>query len=90
MKKNFIILGAGIIGLTLASKILESEKFAKIIIVDKEKEAGLHASGRNSGVIHSGIFYPTNTFKSEISLPNTLQLFNIPAKATIAVPCWSS
>ena len=64
---NYVILGSGIIGLTIAQNIISKEPSSKIHIVDKENEPGLHASGRNSGVVHSGIYYPTNSLKSKIS-----------------------
>lgn len=54
---NFIVVGAGIVGLVTAYKL--QLKFPKktIAILEKEAEVGLHQTGRNSGVIHSGIYY---------------------------------
>ena len=66
MKKNYLILGSGIIGLTLAYKIAKLPN-TSVFIIEKEKSSGLHASGRNSGVIHSGIYYKPKTLKSIIS-----------------------
>lgn len=70
MQKNtnadFVIIGAGIIGLTMALELIKRFPEAKIIVVEKEKSIGLHASGRNSGVVHSGIYYHENSWKARV------------------------
>ena len=62
---DLIILGAGITGLSIARQQLLSNSDAKVLILEKEKAVGLHASGRNSGVLHSGIYYPSETLKAK-------------------------
>ena len=52
MKYDFIIIGSGIVGLTLAFKLKKRLKQSKILILEKEKDSIQHGSGRNSGVIH--------------------------------------
>lgn len=66
--ENFdaVIVGAGIIGLTVALELRKRLPFARIVILEKETAAGRHASGRNSGVLHSGIYYPASTLKARI------------------------
>src|SRR3990167_1617526 len=64
---EFLIVGAGIIGLTLARELL-AHGADKIILIEKENELGLHASGRNSGVLHAGIYYPPHTLKAKLCL----------------------
>ena len=56
MKYDFIIVGSGIIGLALAYKLKKKFNNSKILILEKEKDSIQHGSGRNSGVIHSGIY----------------------------------
>ena len=79
---DFVIIGGGIVGLSTALKIQESGK--NVLVLEKEKTLGLHQSGRNSGVIHSGIYYKPNSFKSQLSirgrelLIDFLKLKNIP------------
>ncbi|MDQ6964019.1 MAG: L-2-hydroxyglutarate oxidase [Mariprofundales bacterium] len=63
---DYAIIGAGIIGLTLAREILTREPRATIIILDKEPDIGRHGSGRNSGVLHSGIYYPEESLKAKV------------------------
>ena len=69
IKKNtydFAIIGAGIVGLSTALHLQRQNK--SVLVLEKEKKPGLHQSGRNSGVIHSGIYYKPNSFKSELSI----------------------
>ncbi len=70
---EFLIVGAGIIGLTLAKELLE-QGVQDIIILEKESGLGFHASGRNSGVLHAGIYYPPNTLKAQLCLKGNLLL----------------
>jgi len=68
-KKNtydFGIIGAGVVGLSTALHLQRKNK--SVLVLEKEKKPGLHQSGRNSGVIHSGIYYKPNSFKSELSI----------------------
>ena len=63
---DFAIIGAGIVGLSTALHLQKQNK--NVLVLEKEKEPGLHQSGRNSGVIHSGIYYKPNSSKSELSI----------------------
>jgi L-2-hydroxyglutarate oxidase LhgO len=64
---DYAIVGAGVIGNALARK-LGQEKRGSVIVLDKEPSMGLHASGRNSGVIHSGFNYLPGTLKSQFCI----------------------
>ncbi len=63
---DFVIIGAGIIGLTVALELRNRYPDQSIVILEKESGLGCHASGRNSGVLHSGIYYPENTLKAKL------------------------
>lgn len=65
-KYDFIIIGAGIVGLTVAREIRQSIPAATIAVLDKEDRLGVHASGRNSGVLHCGIYYGNDTLKARV------------------------
>jgi len=54
-----LVIGAGVVGLAVASKLLGST-----VVADLHDKAGQSTSSRNSGVLHSGIYYPSNTRKS--------------------------
>lgn len=62
-----VICGSGIIGLTIARELLNAG-YSDIIIIDKEPGPGYHASGRNSGVLHAGIYYDPGTLKAQMCL----------------------
>ena len=63
---DFAVIGAGIVGLSTALHLQKHD--VSVVVLEKEKEPGLHQSGRNSGVIHSGIYYKPNSSKSELSI----------------------
>ena len=65
-KFDYVIVGGGIVGLSTALKLQEANK--KVLILEKEKAVGTHQSGRNSGVLHSGIYYKPNSFKSNLCI----------------------
>lgn len=64
-KFDYIIVGAGIIGLSTAYKLQLKYPKKSIAILEKEAEIGKHQTGRNSGVIHSGIYYTPNSYKAK-------------------------
>ncbi len=68
MSKNydFIIVGAGIVGLTIAWELKKRNLSCTVAILEKEPVVGMHASGRNSGVLHSGVYYGSNTLKAKV------------------------
>ena len=63
---DYAVIGAGIVGLSTALHLQKQN--VSVVVLEKEKEPGLHQSGRNSGVIHSGIYYKPNSNKSELSI----------------------
>src|SRR5580698_7553555 len=69
MKKyDFIIIGSGIIGLTVALAIKGRKQDARILILDKESGEARHASGRNSGVLHAGFYYTADSLKAKFTV----------------------
>ena len=65
---DFLVIGAGVIGLAIAREILLNNKNSKVIVVEKETEVGLHASGRNSGVLHAGFYYSPDSLKAKLTV----------------------
>jgi len=63
---DYLIIGAGIVGLSFAYHIKKRHPNATVTLLEKEATIGLHASGRNSGVLHSGIYYPKGTLKATL------------------------
>jgi L-2-hydroxyglutarate oxidase len=64
---DFIIIGAGVIGLNIARELKRRHPDAHIIILEKEKQIGEHASGRNSGVLHAGFYYTKDSLKAKFT-----------------------
>ena len=65
---DFAIIGAGIVGLSIAKELKRQFPNARIAVIEKEVTIGLHASGRNSGVLHAGIYYPSTSLKAKCCL----------------------
>lgn len=63
---DYLVVGAGIVGLTTAQELKKRFPNASVAIVEKEAQVGLHASGRNSGVMHSGVYYGNSTLKAKV------------------------
>ena len=70
---SILICGAGIVGLTVARDLVAAG-FDDILIIDKEPEAGRHASGRNSGVLHAGIYYAPGSLRAQSCLQGNLRM----------------
>ena len=64
--KNIAIIGGGVIGLAIAYKL--SDEGALVHVFEKEKAVGLHQSGRNSGVLHCGLYYQPGSLKAQLSV----------------------
>ncbi|MDB5586652.1 MAG: hydroxyglutarate oxidase [Devosia sp.] len=64
MRYEFCIIGGGIVGLATAHALLRARPGASLVVLEKEAALGLHQTGRNSGVIHSGIYYAPGSLKA--------------------------
>ena len=71
---DHIIIGAGIIGISLGLALLERNPNRKVLIIDKENKPGVHASGRNSGVLHAGFYYSPDSLKAKFCRLGNLEL----------------
>jgi L-2-hydroxyglutarate oxidase LhgO len=74
IKCEVLVIGGGAIGLGIAIAVQQSRANSKIIIIEKEEDVCLHASGRNSGVIHAGFYYSSETLKSKFCRVGNLEL----------------
>jgi L-2-hydroxyglutarate oxidase LhgO len=71
---DHVIIGAGIIGISIGIAILERNSQNKVLIIDKEPIPGFHASGRNSGVIHAGFYYSPDSLKAKFCRLGNIEL----------------
>jgi len=61
------IIGGGIVGLATAVALSRRDSGLRIIVLEKEPGLARHQTGRNSGVIHSGIYYKPGSFKARFA-----------------------
>ncbi len=64
---DYAIIGGGIVGLATAEALSRGGGGRKIVVFEKEAETACHQTGRNSGVIHSGIYYKPGSFKARFA-----------------------
>lgn len=74
IKTDFLIIGAGIIGLAIAKALREIYPEKEICIIEKETNLGAHASGRNSGVLHAGFYYTSDSLKAKFTRQGNQEL----------------
>src|SRR2546423_7561218 len=82
---DFLIIGGGIIGISVARKLKSHFTDATVTVLEKEPACGLHASGRNSGVIHAGFYYSANSLKAKLTRAGNVALSEYCAAKNIPV-----
>ena len=85
-KCDFLIIGGGVVGLATGIALLESNPALKVVVAEKESRLALHASGRNSGVLHAGFYYSPDSLKAKFCRDGNKELrilakkYNIPVR----------
>ena len=74
MKSDYVIVGGGLVGLSAAYQILQAKQGASLCVLEKESAVASHQSTRNSGVIHTGIYYKPGTFKARLCVEGRLSI----------------
>ncbi len=74
MKAALGVIGGGIVGLSVAYKLQLKYPNKKIIVFEKEDEVGKHQSGRNSGVLHCGLYYEPGSLKARLAVSGIRQM----------------
>lgn len=64
---DFLVIGAGIIGINVARELKNLFPDTRVILIEKEKGCGAHASTRNSGVLHAGFYYSSDSLKAKFT-----------------------
>src|SRR3984893_8374598 len=75
---NILIIGGGVIGCAIAHAV--SRRSADVCLVEQNPKLGMATSTRNSGVIHSGIYYPTNSLKARLCIAGNRLMYEFCAK----------
>ena len=65
-RADVLVVGGGIVGLATARAVLRSHPGLALTLVEKEASVGFHQSGRNSGVIHAGVYYAPGSAKARL------------------------
>jgi (S)-2-hydroxyglutarate dehydrogenase len=65
-RADVVVVGAGIIGLAAAYRLLQLRPGLRLVVLEKEPAVAVHQTGHNSGVIHAGIYYPPGSLKARL------------------------
>ena len=71
---DYLIIGAGVVGISIAREIKIRNPKVSVTILEKESDVGLHSSGRNSSVLHSGIYYPSESLKAMVCSQGAMEM----------------
>ena len=71
---DYAIIGGGIVGLATAMTLLRARPASRVVVLEKEGDVALHQTGRNSGVIHSGIYYTPGSLKARMAREGNLSM----------------
>jgi L-2-hydroxyglutarate oxidase len=74
VKKRIAVIGGGIVGLAIAHKLLKKYPGAQLELFEKENVIGAHQSGRNSGVLHCGLYYQPGSLKAKLAVDGIRQM----------------
>ncbi|KRD47383.1 hydroxyglutarate oxidase [Oerskovia sp. Root918] len=80
---RFIVVGAGIIGLATAARL--AARGDEVTVLEKEADVAEHQTGRNSGVIHSGLYYPPGSLKATLGTAGARSMTEFAEEHGIAV-----
>jgi len=69
-----LIVGGGIVGLAVALALTEQHPDKRVLVVDKESELAHHQTGRNSGVLHSGLYYKPGSLKAKLAVAGRAEM----------------
>ena len=76
MTYDLLVVGGGIVGLTIALRFLLKFPKTRVLIVEKEKNSISHGTGRNSGVVHSGIYYDKGSLRARLCVSGSKQIID--------------
>ncbi|MEE1884697.1 L-2-hydroxyglutarate oxidase [Pedobacter flavus] len=74
MVQKIGVIGGGIVGLAIAHKLQGKFPGAKVMLFEKEAQIGMHQSGRNSGVLHCGLYYEPGSLKAKLAVEGIRQM----------------
>lgn len=82
---DFLVIGGGVIGINIARCLKRQYSDSSVALIEKEENCGLHASGRNSGVLHAGFYYSPDSLKARFTRLGNERLTQYCASKKIAL-----
>jgi L-2-hydroxyglutarate oxidase LhgO len=67
LQADIVVIGGGIMGLSIARELSKRYPGTSLIVIEKEPAVAMHASGRNSGVLHAGFYYTADSLKARLT-----------------------
>jgi len=80
---HVVVVGAGIVGLAVADRL--AARGDRVTVVEKESSLAQHQTGRNSGVIHSGLYYPPGSLKARMCVAGSASMLAFARTHGVAV-----
>ena len=74
LQTDILIIGAGVMGLAVARHLRAKYPSRGVVVIEKEPDICLHASGRNSGVLHAGFYYTADSLKARFTRDGNREL----------------
>jgi L-2-hydroxyglutarate oxidase len=74
MQRRIVVVGAGIVGLATAYRLVTLRPGVRVTVIEKERSVAVHQTGNNSGVIHSGIYYKPGSLKARLCVQGSHDL----------------
>ncbi|WP_171168334.1 L-2-hydroxyglutarate oxidase [Streptomyces sp. I05A-00742] len=71
---DVLVIGGGIVGLSTAYAVTRAAPGTSVVVLEKEPGPARHQTGRNSGVIHSGIYYPPGSLKARFAVQGAAEM----------------
>jgi L-2-hydroxyglutarate oxidase len=71
---DIVVVGAGIVGLAVARELALRDPRRRVVVLEREDRVGTHQTGRNSGVVHAGIYYAPGSLKARLCVPGMREL----------------
>jgi 2-hydroxyglutarate dehydrogenase len=72
---DFAVVGGGIIGLATARELQRRRPQASVVVLEREPVVGRHQTGRNSGVLHAGIYYQPGSLKARLCVEGMREMY---------------
>lgn len=73
--QDLVVVGAGIVGLAVAREAITRRPGARVAVLEREPEVGIHQTGRNSGVVHAGVYYTPGSLKARLCVAGARELY---------------